>query len=214
MFSISQEARANARIWATFLTGRGQLFTCCANQLDFIRGDLCASTRGLTCDPDLGHFRGNCQLISSRGLATVNTTGSRAQDWARFRWRTYSSSRANVLDILHGFSSYVSQKYISSFLVPCMMIRYTYLVFLLATLFELLLSITLLALFACAYPDRFHTVLWQDGGTKGWNSDPHERVYYYANYREAPPIPWIWDERCRHPNFPEIPFFVDANLYL
>ncbi|OAL43481.1 hypothetical protein IQ07DRAFT_293628 [Pyrenochaeta sp. DS3sAY3a] len=74
------------------------------------------------------------------------------------------------------------------------MLRYTYLVFQLATLFELLFSVTLLILFACAYPDRFRTALWQDGGTKGWNSDPHERVYYYANYREAPPIPWLWDE--------------------
>jgi hypothetical protein len=63
------------------------------------------------------------------------------------------------------------------------------------TIFELILSITLLSLFASAYPDRFRTSLWRDGGSKGWNSDPHQRVYFYANYREAPPIPMIWDER-------------------
>ncbi|KAF2787518.1 hypothetical protein K505DRAFT_329629 [Melanomma pulvis-pyrius CBS 109.77] len=68
-----------------------------------------------------------------------------------------------------------------------------------ATTFEFFLAITLLGLFSCAYPDRFRTRLWQDGGLNGWNSNPSLRVYYYANYREPPPIPMIWDEsstRC------------------
>jgi hypothetical protein len=70
-----------------------------------------------------------------------------------------------------------------------------FLIFLGGTLFDLALAIVLISLFATAYPDRFRTVLWQEGGTKGWNSDPHQRVYDYANYRESPPIPLIWDER-------------------
>ncbi|KAF2464547.1 uncharacterized protein BDR25DRAFT_241964, partial [Lindgomyces ingoldianus] len=68
-----------------------------------------------------------------------------------------------------------------------------------ATAFDFFLAVTLLTLFASAYPDRFRTALWQDGGTRGLNSNPKLRVYFYANYREPPPIPLIWDEmitRC------------------
>lgn len=72
---------------------------------------------------------------------------------------------------------------------------FLYHVLLTATVVELGFAITLVSLFACAYPDRYRTALWQEGGTKGWNSDPHQRVYDYANYREPPPIPLIWDER-------------------
>ncbi|KAL1801408.1 hypothetical protein ACET3X_001750 [Alternaria dauci] len=74
--------------------------------------------------------------------------------------------------------------------------RNPYLIFLGATLFDLILAIVLLSLFATIYPGRFRTPLWQEGGTKGWNSDPHQRVYDYANYRKSPPIPLIWDESC------------------
>jgi hypothetical protein len=45
-----------------------------------------------------------------------------------------------------------------------------------------------------AYPDTCRTILWQYGGTQGWNSDPHVRIYFYANYREPPPIPKIWSD--------------------
>lgn len=62
-------------------------------------------------------------------------------------------------------------------------------------LIELVLALMLLSLFASAYPDRFRTNLWQNGGTLGWNSDPHQRVYNYANHRESPPVPLIWDQR-------------------
>lgn len=65
----------------------------------------------------------------------------------------------------------------------------------LAAVFDFALAITLLSLFASAYTSCFLTTLWQVGGTKGWNSDPHQRVYYYANYREPPPVPSVWDER-------------------
>ncbi|KAH8704368.1 hypothetical protein GQ44DRAFT_764161 [Phaeosphaeriaceae sp. PMI808] len=60
--------------------------------------------------------------------------------------------------------------------------------------FEFFLILTLLVLFTSASSKEYHTALWQDGGTQGWNSDPHQRVYDYANYRESPPIPIIWDE--------------------
>jgi hypothetical protein len=64
-----------------------------------------------------------------------------------------------------------------------------------ATSFEFLLATTLLALFASAYPDRFRSTLWREGGSKGWNSDPSYRTYLWANYQEVPPMPMIWDER-------------------
>lgn len=62
-------------------------------------------------------------------------------------------------------------------------------------LIELVLALVLLSLFATAYPDRFRTNLWQNGGTLGWNSDSQQRIYDYANYRKSPPVPLIWDER-------------------
>lgn len=60
---------------------------------------------------------------------------------------------------------------------------------------EFVLATSLLVLFASAYPDRFRTRLWRDGGSKGWNSDPSYRTYLWANYQEIPPMPLIWDER-------------------
>ncbi|RAQ99583.1 hypothetical protein DDE82_008097 [Stemphylium lycopersici] len=74
------------------------------------------------------------------------------------------------------------------------MLRISYFLFLCAMLIELVLALMLLSLFASAYPDRFRTNLWQNGGTLGWNSDPHQRVYNYANHRESPPVPLIWDQ--------------------
>jgi hypothetical protein len=68
--------------------------------------------------------------------------------------------------------------------------------YIIATVFELLLIATLTLVFACAYQQEYRTLLWQVGGFRGWNSDPHARVYDYANYREPPPIPEIWDEMC------------------
>jgi len=86
------------------------------------------------------------------------------------------------------------------------MLRNPYLIFLSATLFELTLAIALISLFVTAYPDRFRTVLWKEGGTKGWNSDPTQRVYDYANYRKSPPIPLIWDERYSPTSSVQQPF--------
>ena len=75
------------------------------------------------------------------------------------------------------------------------MLRISPLLFLCAMLVDLVLAITLVSLFASAYPDGFRTALWQNGGSEGWNSDPQQRVYNYANYRESPPIPLSWDQR-------------------
>jgi hypothetical protein len=64
-----------------------------------------------------------------------------------------------------------------------------------ATSFEFVLAACLIAIFASAYPDRYRTALWREGGSKGWNSDPSYRTYLWANYKEVPPMPVVWDER-------------------
>ncbi|KAL6158828.1 hypothetical protein ACJQWK_03399 [Exserohilum turcicum] len=64
----------------------------------------------------------------------------------------------------------------------------------LTTLLDLSISLTLVALFTASYTHHFRTILWQTGGTQGWNSDPQQRIYDYANYRSIPPIPLLWDE--------------------
>ncbi|KAL4959206.1 uncharacterized protein BDV14DRAFT_206964 [Aspergillus stella-maris] len=61
-------------------------------------------------------------------------------------------------------------------------------------IYESVLVVACLALSLHAYPDTCRTILWQCGGTEGWNSDPHDRIYFYANYREPPPVPKIWSE--------------------
>ncbi|KAJ4993700.1 hypothetical protein SVAN01_00754 [Stagonosporopsis vannaccii] len=66
--------------------------------------------------------------------------------------------------------------------------------------FEFVLATSLLALFAWAYPDRYRSALWHEGGSRGWNSDPSYRTYLWANYKEVPPMPVIWDERSTQSN--------------
>lgn len=83
---------------------------------------------------------------------------------------------------------------IFQYLVQRTMGRVLQVITVIATSFEFLLATSLLALFASAYPDQFRTALWRDGGSKGWNSDPSDRIYLYANYEEVPPMPLIWDE--------------------
>ncbi|CEL07323.1 hypothetical protein ASPCAL10483 [Aspergillus calidoustus] len=65
---------------------------------------------------------------------------------------------------------------------------------------ELILVLISLSLSLHAYPDTCRTILWQYGGTEGWNSDPHARIYFYANYREPPPIPKIWSDEITESN--------------
>ncbi|KAL8705787.1 MAG: hypothetical protein Q9201_001133 [Fulgogasparrea decipioides] len=56
---------------------------------------------------------------------------------------------------------------------------------------ELLIEIAALALFGIAQPDLYRTRLWQEGSDHGWNSNPNEIIYAYANYRPIDtPLPW------------------------
>ncbi|KAL8842644.1 MAG: hypothetical protein Q9170_000419 [Blastenia crenularia] len=56
---------------------------------------------------------------------------------------------------------------------------------------ELLVEIAALALFGIAQPDLYRTRLWQEGSDHGWNSNPNEIIYAYANYRPIhTPLPW------------------------
>lgn len=60
---------------------------------------------------------------------------------------------------------------------------------------EIVITTAAVFLFGLAYPDRFRSRLWGNGGVEGWNSDPNERIYFYANHREPPEIPLIWSQR-------------------
>lgn len=57
---------------------------------------------------------------------------------------------------------------------------------------ELLLSVLLLGLLASGREDG--DTLWEAGGAEGWNSDPEQRVYFYANYEQPPEIPLVWSQ--------------------
>ncbi|CRL31130.1 unnamed protein product [Penicillium camemberti] len=60
---------------------------------------------------------------------------------------------------------------------------------------ELSIQLAVFALFASAYPDGYRSLLWLTGGVQGWNSNPEERIYFYANHKTPPEIPWIWTQR-------------------
>ena len=49
-------------------------------------------------------------------------------------------------------------------------------------IFELPLSVAALALYGIASPDLYRTRFWQEGSDQGWNSNPNQLVYAYANY--------------------------------
>lgn len=59
---------------------------------------------------------------------------------------------------------------------------------------ESVVVITALTLSIVSHPYHLRTTLWAAGAAHGWNSDPHERVYFYANYETPPPIPFIWSD--------------------
>ncbi|KAH7131433.1 hypothetical protein B0J13DRAFT_104470 [Dactylonectria estremocensis] len=65
---------------------------------------------------------------------------------------------------------------------------------------ELAASVTAVVLFGLAYPDRFRSKLWSNGGVEGWNSNPNLRIYFYANHVEPPEIPLIWSQRLTDSN--------------
>ncbi|KAI9824623.1 MAG: hypothetical protein M1832_001713 [Thelocarpon impressellum] len=60
--------------------------------------------------------------------------------------------------------------------------------------FEFCATVAILALFGIAAPDLFRTKLWKEGGRLGFNSDPNEILYAYANYRPIPKIPLVWSQ--------------------
>ncbi|KAL4881138.1 hypothetical protein BJY04DRAFT_218655 [Aspergillus karnatakaensis] len=70
---------------------------------------------------------------------------------------------------------------------------------LLSTL-EVALTTTCLALANYEYPDKCRTKLWQYGGVEGYNSNPHDRIYFFANYREPPPVARVWSEEFTESN--------------
>ena len=56
---------------------------------------------------------------------------------------------------------------------------------------EIPFCIAALALFGIAQPDLYRTQFWQFGSDQGWNSNPNELVYAYANYKPIKaPLPW------------------------
>lgn len=56
---------------------------------------------------------------------------------------------------------------------------------------EMLITIAALALYGIASPDLYRTKLWKEGSNHGWNSNPNEIVYAYANHRPIEyPTPW------------------------
>lgn len=57
--------------------------------------------------------------------------------------------------------------------------------------FELPFTVANLVLFGIASPDTYRTILWREGGERGFNSDPTTVLYAYANYRPVA-IPLIW----------------------
>ena len=63
---------------------------------------------------------------------------------------------------------------------------------LLLFLFEGILTGTVLVFSATGYPDLTRMALWKEGGIKHFNSNPALRIYFYANHKEPPPIPYIW----------------------
>lgn len=66
--------------------------------------------------------------------------------------------------------------------------RWSFIAFVLV---EFAFTVPLLALFGIAAPDLYRTKLWQDGSDNGFNSNPNEILYAYANYRPIH-IPTVW----------------------
>jgi hypothetical protein len=64
----------------------------------------------------------------------------------------------------------------------------------LSLVLESVVVITSLTLSFVSQPYHLRTSLWAAGAAQGWNSDPHERVYFYANYEAPSPVPFIWSE--------------------
>ncbi|KAI9842078.1 MAG: hypothetical protein M1837_007503 [Sclerophora amabilis] len=59
---------------------------------------------------------------------------------------------------------------------------------------EFLNTIAILALFGIASPDLYRTNLWGDGAMNGFNSNPNQILYAYANYEPIPKTPMVWSQ--------------------
>lgn len=58
-------------------------------------------------------------------------------------------------------------------------------------IFELPVSVAVLALYGIASPDLYRTRFWQEGSDQGWNSNPNQLIYAFANYNPiSAPLPW------------------------
>ncbi|KAI9818277.1 MAG: hypothetical protein M1826_001421 [Phylliscum demangeonii] len=60
--------------------------------------------------------------------------------------------------------------------------------------FEFPLIVASLALFGMAAPNAWRTDLWKDGALNGFNSDPIQVVYAFANYRPIPRTAVVWSQ--------------------
>ncbi|KAI9843736.1 MAG: hypothetical protein M1838_002479 [Thelocarpon superellum] len=55
-------------------------------------------------------------------------------------------------------------------------------------------TVAMLAFFGIAAPNLYRTALWKDGALNGFNSDPDEILYAYANYQPIPTVPLVWSQ--------------------
>lgn len=67
---------------------------------------------------------------------------------------------------------------------------------------EFAFTIAALALYGIADPDLYRTKLWQNGSDLGFNSNPNELLYAYANYKPIS-VPPVWSSLYAHcsPNY-------------
>lgn len=66
---------------------------------------------------------------------------------------------------------------------------------LLSLLIETIIVIICFSLSLASLPEHIRKSLWAAGAEKGWNSNPHDRLYFYANYKTPPPVPFIWNQK-------------------
>jgi len=65
---------------------------------------------------------------------------------------------------------------------------------------ELAGTVAALALFGIADPNLYRTKLWQIGYDNGFNSNPKQILYAYANYRPLPKTPLVWSQTITYFN--------------
>jgi len=65
---------------------------------------------------------------------------------------------------------------------------------------ELASSVAALTLVGIASPDLYRTKMWQVGFDNGFNSNPDQILYAYANYRPIPKTPFVWSQALTNYN--------------